>query len=56
VWKGSRKRYFSVIYITASELTELDAHGWAGDIRRLIKEGFVVVVGLLPPSEPLPHL
>jgi hypothetical protein len=45
------KRYFSVRYITASELTELDAHGWAGDIRQLIKEGFVVVAGSLTHEE-----
>jgi len=38
------KRYFSVIYITASELTEFDKHGWADDIHGLINEGFVIVL------------
>lgn len=37
------KRYFSVIYITASELTEFDKHGWGDDIRNLISEVFVIV-------------
>jgi len=37
------KRYFSAIYITSSELTEFDKHGWGEDIRKLIDEGFVVV-------------
>jgi len=38
------KRYFSIIYITPSELSELDKHGWADDIRELIDEGFVIVI------------
>jgi len=45
------KRYFSMIYITASELTELDRHGWTGDIRQLINEGFVIVAEALTEQE-----
>lgn len=41
---GLLKRYFSVIYITASELAEFDKHGWADEIRKLINEGFVIVL------------
>ncbi|MDY6803147.1 MAG: hypothetical protein SXA11_04990 [Cyanobacteriota bacterium] len=40
------KRYFSLIYITASELDELDAHGWIDEVDRLIVEGFLVVEDL----------
>lgn len=45
------KRYFSVIYITASELIELDKHGWTDDVRELINEGFVIVVEELTEQE-----
>jgi predicted nucleic acid-binding protein len=45
------KRYFSVIYITASELAELEKHGWTDDIRQLIDEGFVSVVEELTERE-----
>jgi hypothetical protein len=38
------KHYFSVIYLAASELAELEKHGWANEIRGLINEGFVRVV------------
>lgn len=38
------KRYFSIIYITPSELSELDKHGWTDDIRESIHEGFVIVI------------
>ncbi|HXF05941.1 MAG TPA: hypothetical protein VNM72_11075 [Blastocatellia bacterium] len=40
------RRYFSVIYIPASELNELDEHGWANEIRELINDGLVKVVEL----------
>jgi predicted nucleic acid-binding protein len=45
------KHYFSVIYITASELTELEKHGWANEIRGLINEGFVSVIEELTDRE-----
>lgn len=45
------KRYFSVIYITASELAEFDRHGWTDDIRRLINEGLVIVIEPLTERE-----
>jgi predicted nucleic acid-binding protein len=45
------KRYFSVIYITASELVEFDRHGWTDDIRRLLNEGLLVVVKPLTERE-----
>src|SRR5713101_3722174 len=45
------KRYFSVTYITASELTELEKHGWTDDIHELINEGFVSVVEELTERE-----
>jgi predicted nucleic acid-binding protein len=45
------KHYFSVIYITASELAELEKHGWANEIRGLINEGFVSVVEELTDRE-----
>lgn len=37
------KRYFSLIYITPSELEELNVHGWIDEVNQLIAEGFVVV-------------
>ena len=37
------KRYFSLIYITESELDELDAHGWIDEVNQLVAEGFVAV-------------
>jgi hypothetical protein len=45
------KHYFSVIYITASELAELEKHGWANEIRELINEGFVNVAEELTDRE-----
>lgn len=45
------KRYFSVMYLTVSELAELDRHGWTDEIRRLIHDGLVVVVELLTEAE-----
>ena len=45
------KHYFSVIYITVSELVELGKHGWANEIRGLINEGFVSVVEELTDRE-----
>lgn len=45
------RRYFSRIYITASELTELDGHGWADEIRGLIREGLVKVAKELNEEE-----
>jgi predicted nucleic acid-binding protein len=45
------KRYFSVIYITTAELTELEKHGWADAIRELINEGFVSVIEELTERE-----
>jgi predicted nucleic acid-binding protein len=45
------KRYLSVIYITTSELTELDKHSWTDEIRELISEGSVVVVSELTEQE-----
>lgn len=40
------KRYFSLLYITTSEVQELDGHGWLDEITQLIREGFVVVAEL----------
>ena len=45
------KRYFSVIYITASGLAELDRHGWADDIHQLINDGLVIVIDPLTEQE-----
>lgn len=45
------KHYFSVMYITASELVELEKHGWANEIRGLINEGFVSIVEELTERE-----
>jgi predicted nucleic acid-binding protein len=45
------KRYFSVIYIAASELTELEKHGWANVVREFIDEGFISVVEELTDQE-----
>ena len=45
------KRYFSVIYITASELVEFEKHGWIDDIQSLINDGLVIVVEKLLPQE-----
>ncbi|MBM4083437.1 MAG: hypothetical protein FJ272_01465 [Planctomycetes bacterium] len=45
------RRYFSVIYITPSEFAELNQHGWAEDVQRLISEGLVVVVEALTARE-----
>lgn len=45
------KRYFSVIYITASELAEFDRHGWTDDICRLINEGLLIVADPLTERE-----
>ena len=40
------QRYFSLVYITTSEVQELDIHGWLDEITQLIREGFVVVADL----------
>ena len=40
------KRYFQVIYIVESELTELSNHGWTAEINQLIADGFIVVLPL----------
>lgn len=40
------KRYFSLLYITTSEVEELDVHGWLDEMTQLIREGFVVVAEL----------
>ncbi|MBC6481431.1 MAG: hypothetical protein GDA56_30420 [Hormoscilla sp. GM7CHS1pb] len=40
------KRYFSLIYISSSELAEFANHGWTAEINQLIAEGFVVVIEL----------
>ena len=40
-----------MIYIAASELTELEKHGWADAVRELIAEGFVKVVEDLTDQE-----
>lgn len=45
------KRYFSMIYITSSELSELAVHGWTDEIRSLIREGFVEVFSELTDKE-----
>lgn len=37
------KRYFSLIYITPSELEELNVHGWIDEVNQLVAEGFMVV-------------
>jgi len=43
-------RYFSVIYVTASELAEFDNHGWTEEIHRLMDDGLVAVIE--PLTEP----
>lgn len=45
------KEYFSLLYITARELSELDRHGWAEEVQALIDEGFVVVIDRLSEEE-----
>lgn len=45
------KRYFSVVYISGSELAEFEKHGWIEDIRRLIREDFIVVIEELTERE-----
>ncbi len=44
------RRYFSVVYITATEQTEIENHGWAGELQAEIDNGFVEVLEEL--SEP----
>ena len=39
------------VYITDSELTEMDQHGWTGDILQLIDQGFVIVAESLTQQE-----
>jgi predicted nucleic acid-binding protein len=38
------KRYFSLIYITASELKELEKHGWLREVQTLINERLIIVI------------
>lgn len=45
------KLYFSLIYITASEVAELNKHGWSDEIQRLISSGSVVVIEQLTEQE-----
>ena len=45
------RRYFSRIYITASELTEFDKHGWTDEIQGLISESLVKVADDLNKEE-----
>ena len=45
-WIDLLQRYFSLVYITTSEVQELDIHGWLDEITQLIREGFVVVADL----------
>lgn len=43
--------YFSLIYITNTELAELDSHGWLNEICKLIDDGFVKVIDDLTEQE-----
>ena len=45
------RRYFSVVYITATERTEIENHGWADKLRQEIASGFIAVVGNLSARE-----
>jgi predicted nucleic acid-binding protein len=38
------KLYFSLVYITVTELAELQKHGWSDEIQRLINDKFIVVI------------
>jgi predicted nucleic acid-binding protein len=48
---GLLKYYFSVLYLTTSELAELEKHGWENEIRELINERFVSVIEELTDRE-----
>jgi predicted nucleic acid-binding protein len=43
--------YLSLTYITASELIEFNKHGWLDDIRKLIKDGLIIVIEQLTNHE-----
>jgi predicted nucleic acid-binding protein len=45
------KLFFSVIYITASELIELEKHGWIDEVKNLINEGLIKVIDSLTEQE-----
>lgn len=45
------KKYFSIIYITPSEVNELKKHGWSNEINNLINEGFIIIVEPLSDEE-----
>ncbi|MDQ3814802.1 MAG: hypothetical protein M3347_12740 [Armatimonadota bacterium] len=45
------QQYFSVVYITASEVRELHQHGWQNEIQQFIEEGFIIVVEELSEAE-----
>jgi len=45
------KHYFSVIYITVSEIVELSKHGWAKEIDEMINGGLVKVIEQLTEQE-----
>lgn len=45
------RRYFSVVYITEAERTEIEKHGWADELRKEIETGFIQILGELSESE-----
>lgn len=45
------RRYFSVVYITATERMEIENHGWADELRNEIEDGFIKVLGKLSERE-----
>ncbi len=47
------RRYFSVVYIAATERMEIENHGWASELQIEISNGFIEVLGELSESETL---
>jgi predicted nucleic acid-binding protein len=45
------KLFFSVVYITESELSELEKHGWIEEVKNLINEGLIKVIDSLTEEE-----
>jgi len=45
------KRYFNAIYIVPSQLNEFERHGTGEQIRKLIREGFIIVASDLTAAE-----
>lgn len=45
------RRYFSVVYITATEKVEIENHGWAGELKTEIDKGIIQVLEELSERE-----